>query len=93
MAYHNYAEAKRRHQVQKYFIQTVRSVKTTAYGQNNNIQCKELFSLCPNHFQLKWNRRFRGLTMFVSNFGVESLEHCVKLGRLVIFDFLGNSLL
>ena len=31
--------------------------------------------------------------MFVSNFGVESLEHSVKLGRLVIFDFLGNSLL
>ena len=40
----------------------------------------------------KWNRRFRGLTMFVFNFGVGSLEQSVKLGRLVIFDFLGNSL-
>ena len=29
--------------------------------------------------------------MFVSNFGVGSLEQSVKLGRLVIFDFLGNS--
>ena len=42
---------------------------------------------------MKWNRRLRGLTMFVFNFGVESLEQSVKLGRLVIFDFLGNSLL
>ena len=42
---------------------------------------------------MKWNRRFRGLTMFVFNFGVGSLEQSVKLGRLVIFDFLGNSLL
>ena len=33
----------------------------------------------------------RGLTMFVFYFGVESLEQCVNLGRLVIFDFLGNS--
>ena len=28
--------------------------------------------------------------MFVFNFGVESLEKSVTLGRLVIFDFLGN---
>ena len=42
---------------------------------------------------MKWNRRLRGLTMFVFNFGVGSLELSVKLGRLVIFDFLGNSLL
>ena len=35
MAYHNYAKAKRAHQVQKKFIQTVRSVKTTAYDQKN----------------------------------------------------------
>ena len=31
--------------------------------------------------------------MFVFNFGVESLEQSVKLGWLIIFDFLGNSLL
>ena len=36
---------------------------------------------------------FRGLTMFVFNFGVGSLEQSVKLGQLVIFVFLGNSLL
>ena len=42
---------------------------------------------------MKWNRRFRGLTMFVFNFGVGSLEQNVKLGGLVIVDFLGNSLL
>ena len=42
---------------------------------------------------MKWNRRFRGFTMFVFNFGVRSLKQSVKLGRLVIFDFLGNSLL
>ena len=29
--------------------------------------------------------------MFVFNFGVESLEQSVKLGWLIIFDFLGNS--
>ena len=42
---------------------------------------------------MKWNHRFRGFTMFVFNFSVVSLEQSVKLGRLVIFDFLGNSLL
>ena len=31
--------------------------------------------------------------MFVYSFGVESLELSVKLGRLVIFDFPGSSLL
>ena len=31
--------------------------------------------------------------MFVFNFGVGSLEQSVKPGQLVIFDFLGNSLL
>ena len=30
--------------------------------------------------------------MFIFNFGVGSLEQSVKLGRFVIFDFLGNSL-
>ena len=31
---------------------------------------------------------FAGLAMFVYNVGVESLLQSVKLGRLVIFDFL-----
>ena len=31
--------------------------------------------------------------MFVFNFGVGSLEQSVKLGWLIIFDFLGNYLL
>ena len=31
--------------------------------------------------------------MFVFNLGYGSLEQCVKLGQLVIFDFLGNYLL
>ena len=31
--------------------------------------------------------------MFVFNFGIELLEQSFKLGRLVIFDFPGNSLL
>ena len=42
---------------------------------------------------MKWNRRFRGLTMFVYSIGVEPLELSVKLGRLVIFDLPGSSLL
>ena len=42
---------------------------------------------------MKWKRRLRGLNMLVFNFGVESLEHSVKLSRLVIFDFPGNILL
>ena len=33
---------------------------------------------------MEWNRRLWGLTMFVFNFGVESLERSVKLDRLVI---------
>ena len=33
---------------------------------------------------MKWNRLLRGLTVFVFNFGVESLEQSVKLGQLVI---------
>ena len=33
---------------------------------------------------MKWNHCFWGLTMFVSNFGVGSLEQSVKLGWLVI---------
>ena len=33
---------------------------------------------------MEWNRRLRRLTMFVFNFGVESLEQSVKLDRLVI---------
>ena len=44
---------------------------------------KELFSLCPNHFQ-EWNFCLRGLTIFVFNFGMELLERCVKLNRLTI---------
>ena len=43
IAYHNYAEAKHVHQVQKIIYSNpasdiVRSVKTTAYDQNNSIQ-------------------------------------------------------
>ena len=40
---------------------------------------------------MKWNSRFRGLTTVVFNSDVGSLEQSVKLGRLVIFDFFGNS--
>ena len=50
-------------------------------------QFKELFSLSES-LSMKWDHRLRGLTMFVFSFGVESLELSVKLGRLVIFDFL-----
>ena len=32
---------------------------------------------------MEWNRRLRGFTMFVFNFGVESLEQSVKLDGLV----------
>ena len=63
-AHHNYAEPKCAHQVQKWFIQTVRYVKTKIYSdiftsirrkklQSLAKQFKELFSLCPNHF--RWN--------------------------------------
>ena len=43
IAYHNYAEAKRAHQVQNIIysnpaINILRSVKTTAHDQSNNIQ-------------------------------------------------------
>ena len=88
----------------------VRSVKTTAYDQNNKIKwnfhifkaqkssksgqtVQGIVQSVSESLSMKWNRRFRGLTMFVFNFGVGSLEQSVKLGRLVIFDFLGNSLL
>ena len=42
---------------------------------------------------IEQNRRFRGSTMFVFNFGVGSLQQSLKVGRLVILDFLRNSLL
>ena len=88
----------------------MRSVKTTAYDQNNKIKwnfhifkaqkssksgqtVQGIVQSVSESLSMKWNRRFRGLTMFVFNFGVGSLEQSVKLGRLVIFDFLGNSLL
>ena len=62
IAHHNYAEPKCAHQVQKYFIQTVPSVKTEIDNdiftslrhkkvQSPAKQFKELFSLCPNHFR------------------------------------------
>ena len=62
IAHHNYAEPKCAHQVQKLFIQTVRSVKTKIYSdiftsvrrqkvKSPAKQFKELFSLCPNHFR------------------------------------------
>ena len=93
IAYYNYAEAKRALQVQ-----------SEVFGQNNRVrskqwytmmfshlkgakQFKELFSLSES-LSMKWDHRLRGLTMFVFSFGVESLELSVKLGRLVIFDFL-----
>ena len=37
IAYHSYPEAKRAHQVQNFFVQIVRSVKTTAHDQTDNI--------------------------------------------------------
>ena len=45
---------------------------------------------CNHYFQ---TFRFIIFPMFVLNFGVESLEQTVKLGRLVVFDFRGNFLL
>ena len=79
---------------------SARSVKTTAYNQNNNIQyfhisktqkssksgetVQGIVQSVSESLSMKWNRRLRGLTMFVFNFGVESLEQSVKLDRLVI---------
>ena len=86
----------------------MRSVKTTVYDQNKNIQWYfhifEVQKISKSgqtiqgivqslSLSMKWNRRFRGLTMYVFNFGVGSLEESVKLSRLVILDFLNNSLL
>ena len=45
---------------------------------------------CNHNFQAFW---FVILTMFVFKFSIESLEQSVELRRLVIFNFLGNSLL
>ena len=41
IAYHNYAEAKRAHQVQ--FIQTC------AFGQNNRVRSKQYYSMIFSH--------------------------------------------
>ena len=88
----------------------MRSIETTAYDQNNNMQrylpifkeqkssesglkVRGIVQSVSESLSMKWNRRFRDLTMFVFNFGVGSLELSVKLVRLVIFDFFGNSLL
>ena len=69
----------------------VRSVKTTAYDQNSNMQwyfyifkaqkssnsgwtVQGIVQSVSESLSMKWNRRLRGLTMFVFNFGLESLE-------------------
>ena len=79
----------------------MRSGKTTAYDQNNNVQwyfhifrAQKVQSSAKHRITFdEMDRRLRGLTMFAFNFGVEALELSVKLGLLVIFNFLGNCLL
>ena len=44
IAYHNYAEAKRAHQVQ--FIQTC------AFGQNNRVRSKQYYSMIFSHLSV-----------------------------------------
>ena len=97
IAYHNYVEAERAHQVY--------SVKTTAYDQNSNRQwyfhiykaqkssksgqtVQGIVQSVSESLSMELNRLVRGLTMFVFTFGVESLEQSVKLDRLIILIFL-----
>ena len=97
IAYHNYVEAERAHQVY--------SVKTTAYDQNGNRQwyfhiykaqkssksgqtVQGIVQSVSESLSMELNRLVRGLTMFVFTFGVESLEQSVKLDRLIILIFL-----
>ena len=51
------------------------------------------FQSVSESLSMKLNCRFQGVTMFVFNFSIGSLEQIVKLSWLLIFDFLGNSLL
>ena len=77
----------------------VYSVKTTAYDQNSNIDryfhiykaqnksdqtVQGIFRSVSKSLSMDWNRRLRGLIMFVFNFDVEQLEQIVKLDQLVI---------
>ena len=90
-------------------FKTVRSVKTTAYDQNNNIQwyfhifkaqkssksgqtVQGIVQSVSESLSMKWNRRFRGLTMFVFNFGVgffctELPENCIYLNQSELSNF------
>ena len=66
----------------------MRSVKTTAYDQNNNKLCNDIFTSLrckkvqgivqsvSESLSIKWNRRFRGLTMFV--FSISALDRSSK---------------
>ena len=77
------------------FGQKPRTIKTIMYNDIFTSLGHKKFKVRLNteSLSMKWNRRLRGLIMFAFNFGVESLEQSVKLGLLVIFNFLGNSLL
>ena len=101
IAYHNCAEAKRAHQVQNNLFKRCvrakqpRTIKTIIYNDIFTSLGHKKFKVRLNteSLSMKWNRRLPGLIMFAFNFGVESLEQSVKLSLLIIFNFLGNSLL
>ena len=82
----SFSEAKRAHQVQKSFIQTVRSVKqprtmkTIIYNDifrslrrkkvQSGYTVQGIVQSVSQSLSMKWNRRLSGLTMLVFNFGV-----------------------
>ena len=65
----------------------VRTIKTVLYNDIFIPLRRKIVQGPAKQFKVS----VRGLTMFVFYFGVETLEQCANLGRLVIFDFLGNS--
>ena len=81
IAYHNYAEAKRAHQVQNIIysnpaINILRSVKTTAHDQSNNIQW---------YNDISFNVLCTELT-------IELPENCICLNQSEFFMYIINSL-
>ena len=67
----------------QWYLHIFKAQKSSKSGQ----KVKAIVQSVSVSLSMKWNRRFRGLTMFIFNFGVGSLEQSVKPGSARNFRF------
>ena len=53
---------------------TIKTISKTQKSSKSGETVQGIVQSVSETLSMKWNRRLRGLTMFVFNFGVESLE-------------------